>query len=257
MFLFLVALWPQIYKQFTFTGYVGSTCTHELHESNYKTFITHFEVLCIAATTIIQSAGMVGSLWNVPALFPVRSEEMRRAHLWSVRPCVSWTAFNNEQTHILLRALICSKIPHQGLRLSSKQWAQESHSQLYKKSGSNLDSCIFLSRHTRHVSGITCWNNAVLIVIRVTLGKTTNNEQRQRILTLFKRICRLNLWLPVFALYYVWDLNPVVCVEGKTFKYSNEKNIREKKKQKKTFTILEASFCHEGIFGIKCISSRI
>lgn len=94
---------------------------------------------------------------------------------------------------------ICSLSPHQGLGLSSKQWAQESHSLLYKKSGSNLDSCISLSRHTRHVSGITCWNNAVLIAIRVTLGQTTNTEQRRGILTLFKGIRRLNLWLSVFA----------------------------------------------------------
>lgn len=74
---------------------------------------------------------------------------------------------------------ICSQSPHQGLGLSSKQWAQESRSLLHKKSGSHLDSCISLSRHTRHVSGITCWNNAVLIAIRVTLGKTTNTEQRR------------------------------------------------------------------------------
>lgn len=52
-------------------------------------------------------------LWYVPVPFPEQSKEMRRAHQWSVKPCVSWTAFSNEQTHILLQT-ICSQSPHQG-----------------------------------------------------------------------------------------------------------------------------------------------
>lgn len=115
------------------------------------------------------------------------------------------------------RHFICSQGSHQGLGFSSEQWAQESHSLLYKKSGSNLDSCISLSRHTRHVDAITCWNNAALITIRVTLGKTTNTEQRQGILTLLKGIQRLNLWLPMFG-------QPVIFVGGKTFTYSYKKS---------------------------------
>lgn len=68
------------------------------------------------------------------------------------------------------RHFICSLSPHQGLGLSPKQWAQESRSLLHNKSGSHLDNSIYLSRHTRHVSGITCWNNAVLIAIQVNVG---------------------------------------------------------------------------------------
>lgn len=51
---------------------------------------------------------------------------------------------------------ICSLSPHEGHRLFSKQWAEECHSLLHKKSNSHLDSGIYLSRQTRHDSGITC-----------------------------------------------------------------------------------------------------
>lgn len=45
------------------------------------------KVLCIA--DLHDSVGMACSFRYVPALFPVRLEEMKRAHQWSVWPCVS------------------------------------------------------------------------------------------------------------------------------------------------------------------------
>lgn len=147
-------------------------------------WIKEFQVLSFAATCMLQSDNFSQICWDgvygmyLPCFL---CNQGKRRGLISGR----WGHVFPELLSIMskhtsfCRHFICSQSPHQGLALSSKQWAQESTSLLYKKSGSHLDSCISLSRHTRHVSGITCWNNAVLIAILVTLSKTTNTKQRR------------------------------------------------------------------------------
>lgn len=94
-----------------------------------------------------------------------------------------------------------------------------------------------MSRHTRHASGITLWNNAVLIAFQVILVNTTNTEG---IATLCKGI-----W-PVFALHHVHQA-------------SSQSSLHEgeERKRKSSSTVEAASPLQGDFFKIKCISSKI
>ncbi len=178
--------WPQA-KVFTLTGYAASTYTPIFRESNCWLVLTNLKFCAWLPHAWFnlaiphRSVGIAVCGMYLP--YFLRYHRKWRGLISGQRDHVFPELFSIMSKHTSFCGhFICSQRPHQGLGLSSKQWAQESHSLLYKKSGTHLDSCISLSRHTRHVSGITHWNNAVLIAIRVTLGRITNTEQRREFL---------------------------------------------------------------------------
>ena len=106
-------------------------------------------IFCSLLSRIVLAPQLLGYYRFYTVLKRATRGNETRAHQWPVKQCVSWTAFSNEQTHILqLVFYLLPELTSRPRTVLRKQWVWESRSLLCKKPGSHLDSCISLSRHT-------------------------------------------------------------------------------------------------------------